>query len=130
VFTFGCGNQLNHFFGAAEPFLNAVGVGAQSPCRESGGYARVGKSSVFRDEANFVDADAGMSAVAEMNGQAIGKSCGLRAGLHEALHQIGKFIAFNAGQESDAGHSGSVEEIREVALRGTGFKRYTIEQEL
>src|SRR5271155_2454356 len=77
VFAFGCGNQLNHLFGAAEPFLDAVGVGAQSLCSKGGSDARVGKSGVFSDKANFVDADAGMRAIGEMDGQAIGEGCGL-----------------------------------------------------
>ena len=130
MFAFGRGDQLNHFFGAAEPFLDAVGVGAEGLGRESGGDARVGKSGVFGDEANFVDADAGMGAMGEIDGEAIGKSPGLRAGFHEALHQIGEFFAFNAREETDAGHSGGVEEISETAFGGAGFQWDTVEEEL
>ena len=65
MFAFGSGNKLNHFFGAAEPFLDAVGIGAESLCGQSCGYARVGKSGVFSDEANLVDADTRMSAMGE-----------------------------------------------------------------
>ena len=130
MLAFGCSNQLNHFFGAAEPFLNAVGIGAQSLCGESGGDARVGKARVFSDEANFVDADAGMGAVGEMDGEAIGKGCGFRPRFHKALNEIGEFHTLDPRQETDAGHSGGVEEIREVAFGGAGFKRDTVEEEL
>src|SRR5580658_2590990 len=105
VFAFGCGNQLNHFFGAAEPFLDAVGVSAQSLCCKGGGDARVGKARVFGDEANLVDADAGMRAVGEMDGEAVGEGCGLGAGFDEALHQIRELLALDAGEETDASHS-------------------------
>jgi hypothetical protein len=130
MLAFGGGDQLNHFFGAAEPFLDAVSIGAESLGGESGSHARVGKAGVFGDEANFVDADAGMGAMGEMDGEAIGEGSRLRAGFHEALHQIREFFAFNTGEETDAGHPGSVEEISETAFGGAGFQGDAIEQEL
>ncbi len=128
MLAFGCGDQLNHFFGTAEPFLNAVGIGAESLGGESGGHPRVGKSRVFRDEANFVDADAGMAAIGEIDSEALGKGSGLRARLHEALHQIGELFALNAREKTDAGYPGGVEEISETAFGRAGFQWDTIKK--
>ena len=130
MFAFGCGDQLNHFFRAAEPFLNAVGVGAESFRGESGGHTRVGKSRVFCDEADLIDADAGIAAIGEMDSEAIGKGSGLRARFHEALYEIREIFALNTRQETDAGHPGGVEEISETAFGGAGFQRDAVEKEL
>src|SRR5271154_7598345 len=97
MFTFSGRDQLNHFFGAAEPFL---------------------------------DAYAGMDAIAKMDGEAVGKWPGLRPRFHEALHQIGELIALDARKEPDAGHTCGVEEIGETAFGGAGFQGDAIEQEL
>ena len=130
MFAFSGGDELNHFFGAAEPFLDAVSVRAESFGSESGGYARVGKSGVFRDEADFIDADAGIAPIGEMDSEAIGEGSGLRARLHEALHEIGELFAFDAREKTDAGYPGGVEEIRETAFGGAGFQGDAIEEQL
>src|SRR5580693_8736308 len=121
MFAFGGRDQLNHFFGAAEPFLDAVGISAEGLGSKSGGHTRVGKSGVFRDEADLIDADSGIAAIGEMDSEAIGEGSGLRARFHEALYEIGEFFALDAREETDAGHSRGVEEISETALGWAGF---------
>src|ERR1700689_5631086 len=91
---------------------------------------RVGKSRVFRDEANLVDADAGVAATGEIDCEAVGEWYSLRARFHEALHQIGEFCALDARKETDAGDSGGVEEISEITFGGAGFQGAALEQKL
>src|ERR1700691_5836319 len=130
MFAFSGGDQLNHFFGAAEPFLDAIGVGAESPGGESGGDARGRKSGGLLDQTDFVHADAGVAAIGEMDCEAIGEGSSLRTRFHEALDEIGEFFALNAREETDAGHSSGVEEISETAFGGAGFQGDAVKKEL
>src|SRR5271156_3105117 len=108
MFAFGSGDQLNHFFWAAEPFLNSLGISAEGLGGKSGGHPRVGESRVFRDEADLIDADSGIAAIGEMDSEAIGQGSRLRARFHEAFYEIGEFFALNAREETDAGNSRGV----------------------
>src|SRR5580704_13169229 len=71
-----------------------------------------------------------MSAVGEVDSEAIGKGRGLRPRFHEALNEIGEFLAVNTGEETDASDSRGVEEISEAAFGGAGFQGDAVEQEL
>src|ERR1700722_16060020 len=100
--AFGCGDELNHFFGSAEPVLDHVRVSAKGFRGESGGNARFGEACGFGKEKNLVHTNSRDIFLSEMRLKTFGECSTARAGFHEGLHKVRKVILSDSGTEADA----------------------------
>jgi hypothetical protein len=128
--TFRGGDELNHFFWTAEPVLDAIGLGAESLYCQLRGDTSFRETCVLSDEANLVDADAGVAFWSKELFEPVGERGYLRAGFHEGSYEVCELVALDVGSETDAGDARSGEQIGKATLCGGGFERYAVKEKL
>ncbi|HYL47574.1 MAG TPA: hypothetical protein VEU52_11140 [Candidatus Limnocylindrales bacterium] len=128
--TFRSGDQLNHFFRAAEPVLHAFGIRAESLDGQLRGDARFGKPCIFRYEAKLVDTNSRGQLAAEKLFEALAEGADFRAGFHESFDEIVEFIPVNRGAKTDAGHTGGGKKVCKAPFSRGTFQGNAIQKEL
>jgi hypothetical protein len=116
---------LQHFVGIFKKILELVTLGSEHFGGELRGHFDSGNGGVFRDIANFVDFDAGLTG--ERGFDLLGKSGGLGCATGKRSHKTCELRLGKGWGEMDAGDSGGSQQLREAAFSRCRTKGHAVQ---
>jgi hypothetical protein len=116
---------LQQFLRIAKPVLHRVGVGPQGLRGEQTGGQCIALGGVFRDEANFIDANVWNAS--QRCFELLGQDRGLRITSGKCAHQPFEVFLCDARRKLNAGQPGSRKQLCKAALGRGRVDRHAIE---